>query len=104
MLSWLVSRWIVLGLGLGPLLRLELTCIRFHHDYPSVLVTFTESRSRGVLENRWTGAVEEVSFTVLNSQNRARYTFAPGGSAAPPVGTKSGTSRRATPIRLSAIP
>ena len=33
-----------------------------------------------------------------------RYTFASGGSATPPGGKNSGISRRATPIRLSAIP
>ncbi len=33
-----------------------------------------------------------------------RYTFASGGSAIPPGGKNSGTSRRATPMRLSAIP
>ena len=33
-----------------------------------------------------------------------RYTFAPGGSAAASAGSNSGTSRRATPTRLSAIP
>ena len=43
-------------------------------------------------------------FTVSNLRNRARYTFASGGSAAPPGGRESGKSRRATPIRLSAIP
>ena len=32
------------------------------------------------------------------------YTFASGGSATPPGGKHSGTSSRATPIRLSAIP
>jgi hypothetical protein len=47
---------------------------------------------------------KKVPLTVLNSRNRARYTFAPGGSATPPGGKISGMSRRATPIRMSAIP
>lgn len=81
--------WSVLGFIMGIL---------------SVLVTSTESLHKEVLENRWTGAVKEVSFTVFNYQNQARYTFASGGSATPPCGKKSGISRRATPIRLSAIP
>ena len=61
---------IVLGLRFGARLRfgrLGLICIRFHDNYPPVLVTSTESWSRGALENLSTGAVEEVSFTVLNS-------------------------------------
>ncbi len=41
---------------------------------------------------------------VLTSPNRARYTFPSGGSATPSGGRWSGRSRRATPIRLSAIP
>ncbi len=36
--------------------------------------------------------------------SRFRHTFASGGSAIPSDGRKSGRSRRATPIRLSAIP
>ena len=36
--------------------------------------------------------------------DRSRHTFASGESATPPGGKKSGRSRRATPIRSSAIP
>ena len=40
----------------------------------------------------------------FNSRNQACYTFVSGGSATLPGGRISGKSRRATPIRLSAIP
>ena len=41
---------------------------------------------------------------LVSGASQARYTFASGGSATPPGGRRSGKSRRATPIRLSAIP
>ena len=66
---------IVVSVGLRSRLRRGLIYIRFQHHYPPLL-----------------------------SRNWERYTFACGGSTNRSGGRHSGTSRRATPIRLSAIP
>jgi hypothetical protein len=42
--------------------------------------------------------------SIWNSQIQSHHTFASGESATPSGGKTSGMSRRATPIRLSAIP
>lgn len=47
----------------------------------------------------------KTDFGTLKELHKCRsYTVAPGGSAPPAVGRNSGRSRRATPIRSSAIP
>ncbi len=55
-------------------------------------------------KRKWLDFKEKNGRNMRTLGNRTRYTFASGGSATPSGGKTSGMSRRATPIRLSAIP